>query len=140
MNKYDLKRLIRECINETNDRLYNAFKDSVFSVNVNSEEVKNSINHIGDWIELNNKWKGIDKFLPHKIMHLQKDYKGTICYRVENQLNSFGQVVHIEYIKRYMNENDAEKMWRKNYLTYVSILIKKGIPYDREFISFESKW
>lgn len=70
------------------------------------------MNNIGEWCVMKN-WtpeKGTANLFPYKIMHLQKNYKGDVIYRVENQADNFGRPISPDEV-RIIDVGEARKIW-----------------------------
>jgi len=58
---------------------------------VNPLEAGDLIQNIGRWVAFRRTSRmGLIHELPHKVMHVQKIYDGSLAYRCENQKNTFG--------------------------------------------------
>ncbi len=66
--------------------------------------------------------------LPHKVMHLQKDYRGEVVFRVENQLNRFGRPASPAEV-RFITPTAEQDMWD----SAVELVYGRFEPFDRDF-------
>ena len=64
-------------------------------------------------------------------MHLQKDYAGNVCFRIENQTNKFGTVLEPRNA-RFISVDQARKVWDANYSRVYN---RDPIPFDPDFNS-----
>ena len=86
--------------------------------------------NIGKWIKFN-KWNpdmGLITLLPHKIIHLQKIFDGSLAYRVENQINKFGMPAKLKEVT-IISLDEAKKLWIQN--------IEKV---EDKYIEFKENW
>ena len=84
--------------------------EGLFSVNPLENE--DLMGNIGKWV-VRKDWtpkNGTWDLFPHKIMHLQKNYKGDTVYRVEDQSNDFGKPMLPDEV-RIIDVEEARKIW-----------------------------
>lgn len=88
------------------------FRRGLFAVDATSHP--ELLGNIGNWVMYKSSHgKGTSSLLPHRIVHLQNDYRGRVVYRVENQLNTFGRVADPDEI-RIVSVEEATKIWNSN--------------------------
>jgi hypothetical protein len=96
------------------DRLHRPIElkkvEGVFSVD--PIENQNLMGDIGKWVVYDD-WspsKGTKALFPYKIMHLQKNFRGDVVYRGENQINDFGIPIDPNEV-RIIDIDEAKKIW-----------------------------
>jgi len=103
------------------------FKTGLFAVDVLKHQ--RMLDNVGRWVMYKSSHnRGTISLLPHKIVHLQKDYRGKVVYRVENQANPFGRPADPDDI-RFVTVEQASQIWQAN----VQLVLGRDEPFDPDF-------
>lgn len=115
---------------ETHPELGN-FDKGLFSVPLNNKSI-NMLDHVGSWCVYKNfdQRRGTISKLPYKILHLQKNHRGDVIFRGENQLDTFGKPIDPSDIK-IVSEEEARKIWNET----VDVVNGSFVEFDPEFDS-----
>lgn len=98
---------------------------------VDPEKHSELLSHIGRWVAFRTtRGTGTSGMLPHKIVHLQRDYRGDTVFRVEHQLNSFGRPARPDEV-RFITDTEARDMWEGA----VELVYGRYEPFNPEFNS-----
>jgi hypothetical protein len=96
---------------------------------VDPEKNSNLLAHLGRWVAFKSTARtGTSGMLPHKVMHLQKNYRGEVVFRVENQLNRFGRPASPVEV-RFITATEARDMWEGA----VELVYGRYEPFDPDF-------